>query len=181
MAAISSSPAADPVAHAPAGAPPAAVPLGPDPADLLWVGVRPVDRRGRVVVEVVGEVDSSTAPLLESCLRGQAGRPGVRTLVVDLSRVGHLSCAGLAVLAEAAGRCAGRGARLVVRPGDRRVVHRALRLVGSPLVVEPPATAGPGGRLPTGGRGGRPRRGPAVGGAAPPGTAAAPRSGRPRR
>jgi anti-anti-sigma factor len=164
----------------PAAAPLAAVPLGPDPADLLWVGVRPVDRRGRAVVEVVGEVDDSTAPLLEACLRGQSARAAVRTLLVDLSQVGHLSCAGLAVLTEAAERCAGHGARLVVRPGERRIVLRVLRLAASQLVVGLPA-ARPLGRVPAGPRGARPRRVAAVAGARRPARAAAPRSGRPRR
>jgi anti-anti-sigma factor len=97
---------------------PAASPLvGPDPADRLWVGVRPADRRGRVVVEVIGEVDDYTAPLLDSCLHGQSARSAVRTLVVDLSRARRLSRAGVAAVEKAARRCVARGARLVVRPG----------------------------------------------------------------
>jgi anti-anti-sigma factor len=95
------------------------VAAGPDPADLLWVGAHPPDRRGRVVVEVVGEVDDYTAPLLASCLHGQSARAAVRTLVVDLSRVRRLSAAGVAALEEAAERCARRGARMLLRTGDR--------------------------------------------------------------
>lgn len=90
----------------------------PDPADLLWVGARPSGRRGRVVVEVVGAVDDYTAPLLAACLHGQSARSAVRTLVVDLSRARFLSDAGRAVMEEAAGRCAARGARLVLRTGE---------------------------------------------------------------
>lgn len=89
----------------------------PDPADLLWVGSRPAGRRGRVVVDVIGEVDDYTAPLLAACLHGQSARSAVRTLVVDLSRVRVLSGACLAVIEEAAEHCAARGARLVLRTG----------------------------------------------------------------
>jgi anti-anti-sigma factor len=104
---------------APAAAPAPSRLAGPDPADLLWVGARPPDRRGRVVVEAVGEVDDYTAPLLASCLHGQSARAAVRTLVVDLSRVRRLSRAGVAALEEAAQRCARRGVRMLLRPGDR--------------------------------------------------------------
>ena len=100
---------------APAAATSASRLPGPDPADLLWVGARPADGRGRVVVEAVGEVDDYTAPLLASCLRGQSARATVRTLVVDLSRVRLLSSAGVAALEEAAERCARRGARIRLR------------------------------------------------------------------
>ena len=126
---------------APAAVPLTALPLGPDSADLLWVGAKPADRRGRVVVEVVGEVDEYTAPLLASCLRGQSARSAVRTLVVDLSRVRFLSCAGLALLEEAAERCAARGARLVLRTGERRGALRALEL-GSPSLLVEDSSAG---------------------------------------
>src|SRR3712207_7139552 len=47
--------------------------------------------RGRVTVEVDGEVDSYTAPLLEACLHTQTGRPELRTLVVDLRSEEHTS------------------------------------------------------------------------------------------
>ena len=91
------------------------VAVRPGPADLLWVGARPAGRRGRVVVDVVGDVDDYTAPLLAACLHGQSARSAVRTLVLDLSRVRSLSGAGRAVIEEAADRCAARGARLVLR------------------------------------------------------------------
>jgi hypothetical protein len=40
--------------------------------DLLGVVARPTDRRGWVIVEVVGEVDRYTAPPLSTCLRTQS-------------------------------------------------------------------------------------------------------------
>jgi anti-anti-sigma factor len=104
---------------------PAAPRHAPEPDDRLWVAARPADRRGRVVVEAVGAVDDYTAPLLASCLHGQSARAAVRTLVVDLSRVRVLSSAGIAALQGAAERCARRGARMLLRTGDRPPVSRA--------------------------------------------------------
>jgi anti-sigma B factor antagonist len=115
---------------------PSGAAAGPDPADLLWVAAHPPDRRGRVVVEVVGEVDDYTAPLLASCLQGQDRRRGLRALVVDLTGVRFLSCAGLTVLEAAAERCAARGTRLLLRCGDRRAVLRALELARPALPVQ---------------------------------------------
>jgi anti-anti-sigma factor len=139
MAALLPPSAAVPASRAPWPLP--AVPLGPDPADLLWVGATPPDRRGRVVVEVVGEVDDYTAPLLESCLRGQSARVAVRVLEVDLTRVRFLSCSAVTVLVQAAQRCARRGARLVVRPGDGSTTSRVLQLTVPDLLLSPPVAA----------------------------------------
>jgi anti-anti-sigma factor len=125
------------------------VAAGPDPADLLWVGAHPPDRRGRVVVEVVGEVDDYTAPLLRSCVQGQSARPGLRALVVDLTGVRYLSCAGLTALEEAAERCSGRGVRFLLRSGARPAVLRALELAEPALpvqVVDVPVGPGAPGR-----------------------------------
>ena len=47
---------------------------GLDPGQLLSVRSLPDVRTGHVVVEVTGEVDTYTAPLLDACLRSQAGR-----------------------------------------------------------------------------------------------------------
>jgi anti-anti-sigma factor len=102
--------------------------LDPDP--LLSVTTVPDPRPGRVVVEVVGEVDSYTAPALDACLRSQASQPGVRELVVYLGQVTFLDAAGVTVLAQADRRCRMRGARLVIRTGGRRAVLRPLRLTG---------------------------------------------------
>jgi len=110
--------------------------------DLLSVTALPGDRAGRVVVVVTGEVDASTAPLLQSCLRTQSGRRDVRELVVDLEQVTVLAPAGVTALAEARGRCRMRGARFAVRSAGRRSGHRRLQLADSTDVVVPaPALA----------------------------------------
>ncbi len=97
-------------------------------------------RPGRVVVEVVGEVDTYTAPRLEVCLRSQAAQRGVHLLVVDLSRVTFLGVAGVTALAQAQRRCQMRSARLVIRTGGRRSVLRLLELTGlADLVTFDPA------------------------------------------
>jgi anti-sigma B factor antagonist len=102
----------------------------PAPGALLSVSTVADPRPGRAVVEVVGEVDSYTAPVLDLCLRSRAGRPGVRELVVDLGQVTFLGAAGVEVLADADHRCRRHGARLVVRTGGRRAVLCPLRLAG---------------------------------------------------
>ena len=107
-----------------------ASPAAPDPGQLLSVAALPGTRPGSVVVEVTGEVDAYTAPLLDVCLNSQARQRGVREVVVDLSRVTFLGAAGVTVLAQAHRRCGMRGARLVVHTGGRRRLLRALQLTG---------------------------------------------------
>jgi anti-sigma B factor antagonist len=116
--------------------------IPPPPTDLLAVTALPGDGSGRVVVEVTGAVDTSTAPLLDACLRTQSGRRGVRELVVDLEQVTVLAAAGVAVLAQAHRRCRLRGARFAVRSGGRRNVLLALELSGAAdsAAVDPPDT-----------------------------------------
>jgi anti-sigma B factor antagonist len=112
----------------------------PREGHLLSVTVLPGGSRGRVVVEVVGEVDAFTAPLLEACLSSQSARRDLTELVVDLGRVTFLGAAGVSTLAQAHRRCRMRAARLVLRCGRRRVL-RPLQLSGlSELVaLESPA------------------------------------------
>ena len=129
---------------------------------LLSVSTRS-SRAGRVAVEAVGELDTYTTPLLEICLHGRAAEPGLRELVVDLSRVTFLGASAMAVLAEVSGRCRQRRARLVVLSGGRGAVRRPLELAGlvdvvgldadlarSSRRVSPPAT--PAGRAAPGRR-----------------------------
>jgi anti-anti-sigma factor len=106
-----------------------------DPDHLLSVHTVADPRPGRVVVEVVGEVDVRTAPALDIYLQSKAGRPGVRELVVYLGQVRFLGVAGIRVLARADRRCRMRGVRLVIRTGGRRAVLRALQLAGLDQIV----------------------------------------------
>jgi anti-anti-sigma factor len=99
---------------------------------LMSVAAVPGSAHGRVTVEVDGEVDSYTAPLLEACLNTQTGRPGLRTLVVDLERVRFLGATGAAVLARAHARCARQGARLVVRRPQGGIVPAPTPASGAP-------------------------------------------------
>jgi anti-sigma B factor antagonist len=101
-----------------------------DPGQLLSVRTVADPRPGRVAVEVVGEVDTYTAPVLDICLQSQASQPGVRELVVHLGQVQFLGAAGIEVLAQVADRCRTRRARLAIHPGGRRTVLRCLQLAG---------------------------------------------------
>lgn len=105
-------------------------PLCPDAGVSLRVAARSAGCRRLVIVEVVGEVDHYSAPLLDDCLRRQCDRRGLRELVVDLDRVTFLAGAGLTILAQARQRCSARGVRLAVRCSDRRAVLRPLGLAG---------------------------------------------------
>jgi anti-sigma B factor antagonist len=123
----------------------------PSSGQLLSVTTMPAARPGLVVVEVTGEVDAYTAPALEVCLHSQATQRGVRTLVVDLSRVSFLGAAGVTVLAQVQRRCRMSGVRLIIRTGGRRNALRPLQLSGladvvddDPAAVEPLQTKGPG-------------------------------------
>jgi anti-sigma B factor antagonist len=104
------------------------VPAPSTEADQLLSVTAVPGSSGRVVLEVVGEVDTFTAPLLEACLHSQLSRPDLRRLVVDMTRVTFLGVAGVSVLARASHRCRGRGPRLVVRSGGRPAVLRPLLL-----------------------------------------------------
>jgi anti-sigma B factor antagonist len=134
-------------------------PAAPDTGQLLSVTAVPGTRPGRVVVEVIGEVDAYTAPALDVCLHSQARQRGVRELVVDLSRVTFLGAAGVTVLAQAHRRCRMRGARLVVHTGGRRRLPGALQLTGfADLVAIDPTEPEPQVRGPR--TAARPRPGP---------------------
>jgi anti-sigma B factor antagonist len=110
-------------------------PAAPDPGQVLSVTALPAGRPGRVVVEVTGDVDAYTAPVLDLCLQSQAARPAVREIVADLRRVTTLGAAGVTALARAQRRCRTRGARLMIATGGRRDVLHVLRLTGLADVV----------------------------------------------
>jgi anti-sigma B factor antagonist len=99
------------------------------PEQFLAVEARP---RGphQVVLEVVGHVDASTAPLLRACLRTQLSRPGLRELVLDLGGVEFLGAAGVSAVVEAARRCRERGLRFRLRTHGRRHLLGPLEVAG---------------------------------------------------
>ncbi len=102
----------------------------PDRDALLSVTTLPRHRPGQVVVAVVGEVDTLTAPMMGACLQSQARQRGLRELAVDLTKVTFLGAAGVTVLAQVHRRCRMRGARLVLDCGDRGAVLLPLQLAG---------------------------------------------------
>lgn len=101
--------------------------VSPHPEPFLEVNARPYDAR-HVVLDVVGQVDAFTAPLLRACLGTQLSRPGLRELVVDLGGVDFLGAAGISAIAGAARRCRERGPRLRLRAHGRTSVLRPLEL-----------------------------------------------------
>ena len=118
----------------------------PDHTRLLSVTALPPGRPDHGVVEVAGEVDTYTAPLLDACLTTQTRRRGVATLTVDMRRVTFLGAAGVSALARAQRRCRMRGARLTVVPDGQGRVLRPIRLGGLDDVLPPgPAAGGPAG------------------------------------
>jgi anti-anti-sigma factor len=120
----------------------------------ISVTALPDPRPGFAAVEVVGEVDAYTAPVLDACLRSQTRRAGLRELVVHLGGVTFLGAAGVRVLVQADRRCRTRRIRLALRTGGHRAVLRPLELTGAAelVAVDPAAEAG------TANRGTRTRR-----------------------
>jgi anti-sigma B factor antagonist len=108
---------------------------------LLSVAAVPGSTSGSATVEVDGEVDGYTAPLLEACLDAQLARPGLRMLVVDLERVGFLGSAGVAVLVRAQRRCVAQRTRLVLRSPREGIVRRALQITGAADLLQPAGRA----------------------------------------
>jgi anti-sigma B factor antagonist len=81
-----------------------------------------------VCVRAVGEIDSTTAPLLDQHL-GAVLETDVRELTVDLGGVTFLDSAGLCVLATAHRRAVRQGVHLRVLASSRAVI-RPLQITG---------------------------------------------------
>ncbi len=110
---------AEPATHSPAGG---------RPSGALRVEIgRP--RPGTATLAVSGELDTLTAPELDTALGELLGIQDA-VLVVDLSGVTFLASSGLAVLIQAARRAeeSGRALHLVV---TSRAVRRPLEVTGS--------------------------------------------------
>src|SRR5690348_10924584 len=82
----------------------------------------------RSVLRLLGELDASNRDHLHSTI-SSALENHPPLLVVDLSGLGFMDCAGLSVLVWAHNRLAGCGHRLVIT-GAQPVVQRLLHLTG---------------------------------------------------
>ncbi|GAB7188640.1 hypothetical protein ATKI12_8471 [Kitasatospora sp. Ki12] len=87
-------------------------------------------------VRANGEIDLDTAPVLRRALA--AALESHREVVLDLSEVTFMDCAGLGTLVQARNQADRSGGRLVLRGAGRRVV-RLLKLTGlhRRLAVDP--------------------------------------------
>ncbi len=80
---------------------------------------------GTVVVDVIGELDLHTAPILRERLRDLIEGQGNRCIAVDLSAVGFMDSTAIHVLIQALRLARGRGGELSltrVPPPARRVI-----------------------------------------------------------
>lgn len=82
---------------------------------------------GVLVIHVVGEIDTLTAPVLRAQLDEQL--PAATLLVLDLTQVTFLGSAGLAVLVATKDDAERRAITLRLVPGSR-IVTRALEATG---------------------------------------------------
>jgi anti-sigma B factor antagonist len=104
-----------------------AAPFPPTTSEIVRLAVSSADAVVRVTA--VGEVDSSSAPLLRAELETALDGGDLRELVVDLDGVTFLDSAGLSVLAGAHRRATGRDVRLRVLASSRAVI-RPLQITG---------------------------------------------------
>ncbi len=91
------------------------------------------DDAGRTVVELTGELDALTAPVLRDALLGESAQ-GRNLIAVELSALRFMDSAGLGVLVGATKRAvAGGGGLCVVRAPDR--IAQMLRITGLLRVI----------------------------------------------
>ena len=104
-----------------------ALPIDVDPTRI---DVHASTTSSGAVVVVTGEVDSTTAPGLRSCLLEVLARPGTSAVEVDLRGVTFLDSAGLSALATAHRAALAAGRELQMRCGTTRAVVRPLQITG---------------------------------------------------
>jgi anti-sigma B factor antagonist len=102
------------------------MPLDPPVSDLVTIDVAEVDSAVRVTA--VGEIDSTSAPLLRQQLDAVL-EGSVRELTVDLGRVTFLDSAGLCVLAATHRRAVRQDVGMRVLASSRAVI-RPLQITG---------------------------------------------------
>jgi anti-anti-sigma factor len=116
---------------------------GPGPRGF---GVRTSVRAREMIVEVVGELDFATAPLLDEVL-SRDGAVAIGRVVVDVSQLTFMGAAGLSVLVGAhyrlLGECQGE---LVVR-GASGIVRRVVELTELGFRLEDTDSAGAAGAV----------------------------------
>ncbi len=97
-----------------------------------------VERRGEhVVVQVSGEVDMTSAPLLDQALADLTGtEPAPATVVADLTKVRFFGSSGLSVLLTAHQRCGDIGIALVVVTPSPSLARRAIEVDRTLTVTE---------------------------------------------
>jgi anti-sigma B factor antagonist len=93
---------------------------------LLYIRAR--NEKGAWTLELDGELDASTAQLLEQQLRLAEGA-AAHSITVDLRGLDFMDSTGVRVLLEAQDRI-GPGGRLRILPGPR-AVHKVFRLTGT--------------------------------------------------
>ena len=95
---------------------------------MMELGLSVRHHGDRATIQIDGEIDLATCPLLQAILVDLVDR-GCHQLIVDLERVGFLDCAGIRVLVDARRRVHEHGGsvRLV---GPRPPVWRVLALTG---------------------------------------------------
>ena len=99
----------------------------------MRLGAEAWDDRGRTVVELTGELDLFTAPLLRDVLLAVSA-DGKYFLAVEMSGVVFLDSSGLGVLIGAAKRANAGGGGLCLT-GAREHVLRVLRITGLTRVM----------------------------------------------
>ncbi|WP_078873880.1 STAS domain-containing protein [Streptomyces sp. NRRL S-1868] len=95
--------------------------------------------RGRVLVELHGEIDLAVVVAAEPRLRaltGPAGGASRGHLVADLRQVTFIDCSGLALLVDVRDRVLAGGGRFTLVCDDRRIL-RLLRITGLATVLAP--------------------------------------------
>ncbi|WP_020500517.1 STAS domain-containing protein [Sciscionella marina] len=91
---------------------------------------RRVETAGILVLTAVGEVDTTTTPILDKELDHIAAQPSVRAVVVDFSSVTFLGVAGMELLLRAAGCAAVRRREFALVVGNP-AMWRTLEITGA--------------------------------------------------
>ena len=104
-----------------------ALPIDVDPTHIE---VRTATSSSTTVVHVTGEVDSTTAPGLRTCILEVLARDDDGAIEVDLRGVTFLDSAGLSALATGHRAAVAAGRELRMRCGTTRAVVRPLQITG---------------------------------------------------